>query len=98
MGQRLEIPVIVCHSRSLEGQANVGITLAGIKTMKFFCRHCDEIVKDKPYRVISEEKGVILLDMMVCHSCYEKARELGLYSEAIPLYRKPRRLSRRLSA
>ena len=59
--------------------------------MKFFCRHCDEIVKDKPYRVISEENGVILLDMLVCHSCYEKAKELGLSSEAILVQPKPRK-------
>jgi len=57
--------------------------------MKFFCRHCDEIVVGKPYRVISEENGVILLDMTVCHSCYEQARALGLYSEALPLEHKP---------
>ena len=53
--------------------------------MKFFCRHCEKIVEDKPYRVISEENGVILLDMMVCRPCYEQAKELGLHSEAIPI-------------
>ena len=53
--------------------------------MKFFCRHCDQTVEEQPYRVISEEDGVILLDMMVCGPCYEQAQELGLYSEAIPI-------------
>ena len=57
--------------------------------MKFFCRHCDKIVAGKPYRVISEEDGVILLDMTVCRSCDKQARELGLYSEAISLEPKP---------
>lgn len=51
--------------------------------MKFFCRHCDEVVAGQPYRVISEENGVVLLDMTVCHSCYEQARALGLYSEVL---------------
>jgi RNase P subunit RPR2 len=59
--------------------------------MKFFCRHCDEIVVGKAYRVVSEEDGVILLNMTVCRSCYKQARALGLYSEPIRLDPKPRR-------
>ena len=51
--------------------------------MEFFCRHCDKTVVGQPYRVISEEDGVILLDMTVCASCDEQARALGLYSEPI---------------
>ena len=69
--------------------SKIGTSLAETIAMKFFCRHCDEIVVGKPYRVISEENGVILLDMTVCHSCYEQARALGLYSEALPLEHKP---------
>jgi hypothetical protein len=30
-----------------------------------------------PYRVKSEESGVVLLDMIVCYDCYAEARELG---------------------
>jgi hypothetical protein len=30
-----------------------------------------------PYRVKSEESGVVLLDMVVCYNCYAEARELG---------------------
>ena len=39
------------------------------------------------YRVISEdtEGGGILLDMIVCHPCSEKAQELGLKIEQIDL-------------
>lgn len=59
--------------------------------MKFFCRHCDKIVVGKPYRVISEEGGEILLDMTVCRSCYEQARALGLRSEAVSLDLRSRR-------
>jgi RNase P subunit RPR2 len=68
-----------------------GIDLAPTIVMKFFCRHCDEIVVGKPYRVLSEEEGVTLLDMTVCRSCYKQARALGLNSTALPLDPKPRR-------
>ena len=67
-----------------------GIALAAPFTMKFFCRHCDAMVLGVPYRVISEEDGVILLDMTVCRSCYIQARALGLRSEAISLDTEPR--------
>ncbi|MGH7824205.1 MAG: hypothetical protein ACREQ7_03390 [Candidatus Binatia bacterium] len=53
--------------------------------MKFICRHCDELTEGAPYRVVSEEAGVILLDMIVCHSCYLQAKNLGLHTEAIKL-------------
>ena len=68
-----------------------GITVAVHSAMKFFCRHCDAMVLGDPYRVTSEEDGVILLDMTVCRSCYNEARALGLHSEAISLDSKPRR-------
>ena len=58
--------------------------------MKFYCRHCDEEVVGRPYRVVSEEDGVILLNMTVCRGCYEQARALGLRSEPMPLT--PRRV------
>mgnify|MGYP003575470150 CR=1 FL=1 len=67
-----------------------GITLAAPLIMKFFCRHCDAMVFGAPYRVISEEDGVVLLDMTVCRSCFIQARSLGLRSEAISLDTKPR--------
>jgi hypothetical protein len=49
--------------------------------MEVFCKHRDEISVGRRYRVVSEEDGVILLGMMVFHSCYKQARALGLYSE-----------------
>jgi hypothetical protein len=52
--------------------------------MKFFCRHCDELAVGQPYRVTSEEDGVILLNMTVCRPCCEQAKALGLHSESIP--------------
>jgi hypothetical protein len=52
--------------------------------MKFLCRHCDQVKTGTPYRVVSkEEAGDILLDMVVCHSCYVQARDLGLQGEVI---------------
>lgn len=51
--------------------------------MKFICRHCDELTVGTPYRVVSEEAGVILLDMIVCHACFVQARNLGLKTEEI---------------
>jgi hypothetical protein len=46
--------------------------------MKFICRHCDTSTDGLAYRVTSEEAGVMLLDMIVCHSCFERAKDLGL--------------------
>ena len=42
------------------------------------CEHCDEVYQGSSYRVTSEEDGVLLLDMIVCHSCSMEARRLGL--------------------
>ena len=54
-------------------------------SMELLCRHCDEVITGAMYRVLSEEDGVILLDMIVCRSCYEQARELGLDGEEVSL-------------
>jgi hypothetical protein len=44
-----------------------------------FCDHCERTLSSKAYRVISEDSaGGILLDMVVCHPCNQKAQELGL--------------------
>lgn len=45
---------------------------------EMFCDHCERALTSKAYRVISEDPGGILLDMLVCHPCNQKARELGL--------------------
>jgi len=42
------------------------------------CEHCGELYEGKAYRVTSEEDGILLLDMIVCHSCSIEARRLGL--------------------
>ena len=46
--------------------------------MEFACRRCDQITKQKPYRVTSEDGGVVLLDLFVCPSCARLAKSLGL--------------------
>lgn len=66
------------------------------RAMKFICRHCDEITTGRPYRVVSQEDGVILLNMVVCHACNKQARALGLRSKEINLDPKPRKHRRSL--
>ena len=46
--------------------------------MEFVCRRCDHITRQKPYRVSTEEAGVVMLDMLVCSSCARLAKNLGL--------------------
>jgi hypothetical protein len=44
-----------------------------------FCDHCERRLTNKAYRVISEDAGGgILLNMIVCDPCNQKAQELGL--------------------
>jgi hypothetical protein len=46
--------------------------------MEFVCRRCTRITKQKPYRVTTEDRGVALLNMIVCSSCARLAKSLGL--------------------
>ena len=57
-----------------------GICLARRMHMasELFCDHCERTLTSKAYRVISEDPGGVLLNMLVCHPCNQKARELGL--------------------
>ena len=53
---------------------------------ELLCDHCERVLKDKAYRVISEDpRGGILLNMIVCHQCQEKASELGLKTKEFNL-------------
>jgi hypothetical protein len=45
--------------------------------MEFVCRRCTRFTKT-PYRVTTEDGGVILLNMLVCPSCARLAKSLGL--------------------
>ena len=51
--------------------------------MEFVCQHCQELTKGPAYKVTSEEAGVILLEMIVCHSCSEQAKNLRLNVKSI---------------
>jgi hypothetical protein len=46
--------------------------------MDFICQHRDKLKHGLAYRVTSEEAGVILLEMIVCQSCSEQAKNLRL--------------------
>lgn len=45
---------------------------------EILCDHCEGPLTDEVYRVLSDEGGVRLLDMVVCHACYLEARKIGL--------------------
>jgi hypothetical protein len=51
--------------------------------MEFICQHCDEVATGAKYRVLSEENGLVFLNMIVCRSCHEQAKQLGLHAERI---------------
>jgi hypothetical protein len=46
--------------------------------MEFICRRCNQLTKQKPYRVTTKDAGVVLLNMLVCPSCARLAKRLGL--------------------
>ena len=51
--------------------------------MNDICHHCDETIIGNAYRVVSEEDGVALLNMVVCASCAAVAKRLLLHTEEI---------------
>jgi hypothetical protein len=57
------------------------LTLKIMNIIDPICEHCDEKFYGTAYRVKSEEDGVVLLDMIVCHSCSIEARTLGLQTK-----------------
>jgi 1-acyl-sn-glycerol-3-phosphate acyltransferase len=65
-------------------------SLLKFSCMGWICQHCGAPFVDSAYRVKSEESGIVLLDLIVCHGCYVQARELGLRTEEIGVrYRSP---------
>jgi hypothetical protein len=53
------------------------------EVMGWICEHCSAPFEAPAYRVKSEESGVLLLNMIVCHSCRIAAQELGLHTEEL---------------
>ena len=49
----------------------------------YTCERCREDFVGAPYRVVSENDGVLLLDMIVCHVCYLEASQLGLDTQEV---------------
>ena len=47
------------------------------------CQHCYELIVGNAYRVTSEEKGITMLDIVVCSRCFMEAKRLGLHAEEI---------------
>lgn len=60
-----------------------GIRFAEPSNMAWICQHCEAPFADTPHRVVSEEFGVVLLDLIVCPRCHVQAQRLGLRSEEI---------------
>ena len=58
---------------------------SGMSVFIHTCERCDECFAGDSYRVISENDGERLLDMLVCYSCYLEASRLGLDAEAIEI-------------
>lgn len=53
--------------------------------MDRICQHCGEPIVGAAYRVTSEERGITLLDMIVCSLCFVEAKRLRLHTEEIDL-------------
>jgi len=54
------------------------------KLIEFVCEHCGKL-ETSSYQVVSQEGGIVLLDMIVCNSCYLQAKNLGLDAKKIDL-------------
>jgi hypothetical protein len=53
--------------------------------MDCICQHCGALIVGNAYRVTSEEKGITLLDLVVCCICSMEAKRLRLHTEEINL-------------
>ena len=53
------------------------------ENMDGICQHCGESIEGNAYRVMSEEQGITLLDMIVCSLCCMEAKRLRLRTEEI---------------
>ena len=61
----------------------MGTAIAPLAIMEFICQHCETLSIGNKYRVISEEDGVTFLNMVVCRSCRDQARGLGLRTDRL---------------
>jgi hypothetical protein len=63
----------------------VACSLPFEENMERICQHCGESIVGNAYRVISQEKGITLLNMIVCALCFMEAKRLRLHTEEIDL-------------
>ena len=47
------------------------------------CDHCESIIFNKAFRVQTQDRGLILLDMIVCDTCNLEAKNLGLKTDEL---------------
>ena len=71
------------HLLPINDHSDMAFLLPLGKGMNTICRHCDELIVGKAYRVTSEDEGIIMLDMIVCRLCFMEARKLGLHAEVM---------------
>ena len=55
------------------------------KSMDRICQHCGQLFVGNAYQVTSEEKGITLLNLVVCFLCSIEAKRLRLHTEEINL-------------
>jgi hypothetical protein len=79
----LPLPGRIWQVRNLIPQLAGSGRRAGELMSEIICGHCDLPISGKAYRVISEEDGVVLLDMIVCERCRSEAQLLGLKTEEL---------------
>jgi hypothetical protein len=51
--------------------------------MEYRCQRCCGYIIGDVYCVRSEERGAVMLRMLVCYPCYVEARRIGLRAERI---------------
>jgi hypothetical protein len=69
-------PLTVRLYSRLMNQIDPAYSLPFGTNMKRICEHCGALIIDNAYRVASEQKGIIPLDMIVGSRCLMEAKSL----------------------
>jgi hypothetical protein len=72
-------------STPLDKPKHMACSLPFKGNMDRICEHCGESIVGSAYRVMSEEQGITMLDMIVCSLCFMEAKRLHLHAEEINL-------------
>jgi hypothetical protein len=62
----------------------VAHSLRSCSIMNCECQRCGGLTNGKTYRVMSQDGGLLLLDLTVCYYCFLEARRLGLTAKNVP--------------